>query len=85
MNKEELLKSVFDRIIHHATLNHPLPWRIELDWTVEVFDANNKMVCKFMTTEEADCFIKLASDSAEQDKEADREFEEVLKMLKNGS
>ena len=40
----------------------PKPWRIWVDWTVEVIAANGAIVGKFQTREEAEAFIAAAGD-----------------------
>jgi hypothetical protein len=39
---------------------HPLPWLTELDWTVEIYDANKRLVAKCQTGAEADQLIAYA-------------------------
>jgi hypothetical protein len=49
-----------DQLIWSIILNHPLPWRIEQDWTVEVIDFKGNIVAKFMTFSAAEEIIEIA-------------------------
>lgn len=46
-------------------INHPLPWRIEHDWTVEVHASDGHIVAKCSTQEEAESVIKWAKEQQE--------------------
>lgn len=48
----ELVRPLIDR--------HPLPWRIDHDWTVEVVDANGECVTKLVSRDMAERFIAIA-------------------------
>lgn len=48
------------RLVHHLMMGHPLPWRLEFDWTVEIKDANNVVVIKCMHVDEANEIVALA-------------------------
>jgi len=41
---------------------HPLPWRIEHDWTVEVHAADGHIVAKCQSVEEAESVIDWAKE-----------------------
>lgn len=43
-------------------IQHPLPWRIELDWTVEVHSSDGYIVAKCSTYEEAESVIEWAEE-----------------------
>lgn len=58
--------------------NHPLPWREDKDWSSEIYDANNKLVIKFPSTESSLDFIKFAEDF---NKESETQNEELFKEL----
>lgn len=49
------------RLVRHLMTGHPLPWRLEFDWTVEVTDANDAVVIKCMHVDEANEIVALAS------------------------
>lgn len=40
------MKTIFDYVINKLIGQHPLPWRIDYDWTVEVYDARDALVIK---------------------------------------
>lgn len=44
---------------------HPLPWRIEHDWTVEVHAADGYIVAKCQSDEEAESVIEWAKEQQE--------------------
>lgn len=43
-------------------INHPLPWRIEIDWTVEVHALDGHIVAKCSTYKEAESVIEWAEE-----------------------
>ena len=43
-------------------LRHKMPWRIEFDWAVEVYDANDRLVMKVRTVRDAYDLIEIAKD-----------------------
>ncbi len=45
-----------------AWIVHPLPWRIEHDWTVEVHAADGCIVAKCQSDEEAESVIEWAEE-----------------------
>ena len=47
-------------MLTHAVITHPLPWRIEQDWTWEVIAANGATVAKCQTPAEAQAIVSLA-------------------------
>jgi hypothetical protein len=54
------MKTFVDVLVRRLLSSHPLPWRIEHDWTVEVIDANNRVVEKFMNDAMANDLIAAA-------------------------
>lgn len=60
---------------------HPLPWRLEQDWTWEVIDANNTCLAKFRSdaaaSELIDFATKLAVDDAKAEEEVNRFLHEA--------
>jgi hypothetical protein len=40
-------KLVADDVVRAAVEKHPMPWRVEADWSWEVLDANDDIVAKF--------------------------------------
>ena len=65
-------------LIRHLTTGHPLPWHVELDWTVEVTDAAGAIVIKCMHIDQANEIIELAKLLAEEDAIAREEIERML-------
>jgi hypothetical protein len=53
---------------------HPLPWRIEQDWILEVTDANHKIVIKLPDHVSAVELIAFAEDLEADEQKALREF-----------
>jgi hypothetical protein len=53
-------ETLLSRMLLGAILEHPLPWRVEQDWTNEVTDADGNIVVKCQTAEEAQAIIDLA-------------------------
>lgn len=51
-------------LVHRDMLNHPLPWRIEHDWTYEVTSVDGHIIAKGMTEEEAQQMIAFAESIA---------------------
>ena len=52
-------ETLLSRMLLGAILEHPLPWRVEQDWTSEVTDADGTIVVKCQTAEEARAIIDL--------------------------
>jgi hypothetical protein len=38
--------TIFEYVIDKLIGQHPLPWRVDYDWTVEVYDARDALVIK---------------------------------------
>lgn len=39
--------TLFDHLVNRLLGGHPLPWRVDYDWSVEVYDAKNVIVMSF--------------------------------------
>lgn len=39
------------RYVDSLRRDHPRPWRVEIDWTIEVYDTNNKIVTTLQSYE----------------------------------
>ena len=60
---------LLDLFIHHNLILHPLPWRIEMDWTFEVYGSDNALIVKCMNPAQANAVVKLANkEGREQEK-----------------
>lgn len=57
---------------------HPLPWRLDYDWTVEVLDAKDQIVIKLMTAELARELIEFANELAADDALGAAEVKKLL-------
>ncbi len=73
-----LSESAQRRLVRHLMTGHPMPWRLEFDWTVEVTDANDAIVIKCMHVDEANEIIALANFLDAGDRAAREEFERLL-------
>lgn len=61
LNAETVQYFARDMVFHHL-LNHPLPWRVERDWTHEVTAADGTVIVKCMTGEQAAAVIAMAEE-----------------------
>lgn len=73
-----LSESAQRRLVGHVMGGHPLPWTIDLDWTVEVVDALGGTVIKCMNTDEAAEIMALAVSIASDDAVAKAELESII-------
>lgn len=67
-----------DSLVSHLLLWHPLPWRLEFDWSVEVTDSNNVTVIKVSHVNEANEIIAFAKFLVEDSAATCAEFEQLL-------
>ena len=58
---------------------HPLPWRLEFDWTVEVTDSKDRIVIKLPSVDLATELITFAQELAAYDAQG---AEEVRKLMR---
>jgi hypothetical protein len=47
-------------VVSTQLIGHPLPWRIESDWTEEVIASDGYCIAKCATTEEAEAIVAVA-------------------------
>lgn len=40
------MMTIFDYVLNKLLGQHPLPWRVDYDWAVEVYDARDALVIK---------------------------------------
>lgn len=66
------------RLLFQALLDHPLPWRIEEDWTKEVTASDGFIIVKCRTREEAGEFISFAEGFWQKHLEASEAVEREL-------
>lgn len=57
---------------------HPLPWRVDYDWTAEVYDAKDQIVIKLMNGGQAEELITFAAELAAYDAQGDAEVKKLL-------
>jgi hypothetical protein len=67
-------EKLLSRMILNAITNHPLPWTVEEDWTMEVTDASGHIVVKCQSAEEASAIINLAQELNEELAKAEISF-----------
>lgn len=73
-NNETAERDALRFVLRHALLAHPLPWRIEQDWTWEVLAADGATIAKCMTPAQAQAVVSLAETMTAEDAAATREF-----------
>ena len=49
-----------DTVTFQVLLDHPLPWRMEQDWTWEVYAADGHLVAKYPDYKDAEALIAWA-------------------------
>ena len=76
-NQEMMLRE----LLFQALLNHPLPWRIEQDWTYEVTASDDYIIAKCRTRQEAEEFISFAEKFWQQVQEEGEVVERELGLL----
>lgn len=64
--------------MHEKIQKHPLPWRIEQDWTYEVYDAKDRIVLKCINWAEAHEFVTLAEELVAEDKKLSKEVAALI-------
>lgn len=57
---------------------HPLPWRVDHDWTAEVFDAKGQLVIQLMTDAHALELIEFATELSASDAQGAVEVKKLL-------
>jgi hypothetical protein len=57
-------------VVFQLTLKHPLPWRVESDWTEEVVASDGHCIAKCAETETAEAIIATANRIAAELKQA---------------
>lgn len=78
MSAPPLSDSAQRLLVRHLMAGHPLPWRLEFDWTVEITDANDAVVIKCMHVDEANEIVAMAAFLAVGDNAARIELERLL-------
>ncbi len=65
-------------LVRPLIARHPLPWRVDFDWTVEVYDAKDQLVIKLMSAGQAQELITFAADLAAYDARGAIEVKKLL-------
>jgi hypothetical protein len=71
----EKTRDATEDIAFEAYLQHPLPWRIERDWTWEVLDAEGKRVASCQTPERAEAVVAWGKKTEEECQQTLKEFD----------
>jgi hypothetical protein len=56
IDDNELLRQLLSNMV----IEHPLPWKVEQDWTWEVYDASGKLVVKLGSYDAATTLLEKA-------------------------
>lgn len=78
MTKAPDAREILLPVLDHLLLTHPLPWRMEQDWTLEVVASDRAIIAKCRSSEEAQAIIEHAEKRQE---ELDRKQEEIRPIL----
>ena len=65
-------------LVRPLIAKHPLPWRVEYDWTAEVYDAKGRIVIKLMNGGQAEELIAFATELAAYDARGEAEVKKLL-------
>jgi hypothetical protein len=77
--------AILRALIDHALITHPLPWRVEHDWTCEVRASDDAYIAKCRDGETARAIVELAERvSAEHEEARSRLPKDVLRNLGPG-
>lgn len=72
------MTGLLDSLIQNLIERHPLPWSIDYDWLVEVWDSNQRLVIKLMLDRDARDLVSHAERLAQESLEAHAEAERML-------
>ena len=73
-----LLDRVQRDIVRSLVSEHPMPWRTEWDWTLEVYDAKDRIVAKLLSLDEYENLLAFAEQTIEEDAAASRRIEALV-------
>jgi hypothetical protein len=65
-------------LVRPLIAKHPLPWRLDYDWTVEVYDAKGQLVMKLMNATQALELLTFATELAAYDAAGEAEVKKLL-------
>lgn len=61
---QRLHAELLGEVLFQQALRHPLPWRVESDWTEEVITSDGYCIAKCRTRAEAQAIIVVATERA---------------------
>jgi hypothetical protein len=70
--------SLLEQLVRDKMFHHPLPWSIDYDWMVEVYDASGRIVLKVQKDVEAHQLVSIATTITAEDAEFTAEFERMI-------
>lgn len=65
-------------LVRPLITKHPLPWRLDYDWTVEVYDTSDRLVIKLINAAQAQELITFANELAAYDARGAAEVRRLL-------
>lgn len=65
-------------LVRPLIAKHPLPWRLDYDWTVEVYDAKGGLVMKLMNDTQAQELLAFATELVAYDAQGEIEVKKLL-------
>jgi hypothetical protein len=65
-------------LVRPLIAKHPLPWRLDYDWTVEVYDATDRLVIKLMNAAQAQELCEFAIELAAYDAGGEAEVKKLF-------
>ena len=65
-------------LVRPLIAKHPLPWRLDYDWTVEVYDAKDHLVIKLVNAAQAQELLEFATALAAYDASGETELKKLL-------
>jgi len=65
-------------LVRPLIAKHPLPWRLDYDWTVEVYDAKEGLVMKLMNDTQAQELLAFVIELAAYDARGEIEVKKLL-------
>lgn len=65
-------------LVRPLLARHPLPWRLDYDWTVEIYDKNDQLVIKLVNASQANELIEFAIELAAYDAQGKAEARKLL-------
>lgn len=65
-------------LVRPLIAKHPLPWRLDYDWTVEIYDAKGGLVMKLMNDTQAQELLAFAIELAAYDAQGEAEVKKLF-------